>query len=258
MKQDWLSHCLDYSETPGDFRAGTRKIFRQVTLDFFDLEEDLSEEDAGYKKLKMSLLRKLYLHEESLISAVDQWNERAMKGKYGSVGFTCYNHILKPHSSESANKRASKMGPCLQSVIITLTGNKTAEVDVFYRTTELYKKFPADLVLLRDHMLSEFDFTDIPFARMTCHFANVSMNPSFVSVPMVLSKDPMYWLDRIKYGDMLYYLQCCKWLKILTQEEWISFKQTRNTSEALKRAMRPSDVERLRDYVLKELKDHGK
>lgn len=255
MKQDWLDHCLEYAETPGDFRAGTRKIFRNVSLSFFDLESDLQASDVGYKKLKMSLLKKLYIHEDSLSAAVEEWEERVPKRKYGSVGFHCYNHIKKPHSSEKRNKRSSNMGPCMQAVSLTITGDMVAEVDVFYRTTELFKKFPADLVMLRDMMLSRFDFTEIPFSRMTCHFANVSINPSFVTVPMVLWGDYMDWLDQIKHGDPSFYKQCIKWIGIMTREEFIKFKQTRNTAEAFHAHLRPSDRERLYEFTQRELKE---
>jgi hypothetical protein len=72
---------------------------------------------------------------------------------YGSVGFTTYNHFLK-NSPTKKSKRASVMGPCIQSVVITQHNKKQYSIDCFYRTTELLKKFPADLVFIRD-VLSE-------------------------------------------------------------------------------------------------------
>lgn len=252
MIEDWLQNCHSLARAPGDFYAGTRKIFRNHSISFDDLDSDLVASDAGYKKLKMSLLRKLYIHTESIESAVDQWSDRAAKGKYGSVGFTCYNHILKPHSSETANKRTSTMGPCLQSVILTVMPGRICEVDVFYRTTELFKKFPADLVLLRDDMLSRFNFSECPFTVMNCHFANVSVNPAFVSVPLTLVDDPLYWLEKVKVGDPKFYGQCLKWLDMLLGDEYIKFKQTRNTSEALKRSMPEKTQKKLKKYVKKE------
>lgn len=256
MKQAWLDACLEFSETPGDFNASSRKIFRNVEMHFYDLENDLQARDVGYKNLKMSLLRKLYIHEESLEAAVKEWSDRSLKGKYGSTGFHFFNHITKPHSGETRNKRASKMGPCLQSMCLTIHPKGHAEVDVFYRTTEVYKKFPADLVLIRDDILSKFDFTHVPFHRMTCHFANMSVNPMFITVPLTLWPDLLEWFNAVKRGDPNYHIRCCRSLRTLLKDpEDISFKQVRNTAQALQSAVRPSDLTYLRKYINKELKN---
>jgi hypothetical protein len=42
------------------------------------------------------------------------------------------------------------MGPCIQAVTLTWLSRTDVGLDVFYRTTEFYKKFPADLLLLTE------------------------------------------------------------------------------------------------------------
>jgi hypothetical protein len=42
-----------------------------------------------------------------------------------------------------------------------------------YRSTEVFKKFPADIVLLRDLLLPPFDFSGMEIT-VTCYFANMT------------------------------------------------------------------------------------
>jgi hypothetical protein len=216
MKQEWIRHVLKLSKREADIYAGCRKILMGVQLRFHDLwdeEDPLELKDAGYTKAKMSHLRRLYLHEESKAMAITLWNERRKKTSYGSVGFTCYNHLLKNDPTKKS-KRASVMGPCLQSVVITqLKGGKKARysIDVFYRTTELLKKFPADLVFLRDVLLEGFDFEGMEFEGLTCHFANVTVHPQYFVTAIPELEDPFKSLERIKKKDKYFYEWLIKW-----------------------------------------------
>ena len=156
MKKDWLRWSLSLSREPADFYSGARKILRNRTLTFTRVKDDLTIGDSGFTKMKMTLLRKGYIHEESIEAAIMLWERRKSQRKYGSVGFTCYNHFIKTDPNKKS-KRASVMGPCIQAVTLTLLNDGTTVVDVFYRTTEFFKKFPAD-TMIRDALEKTYPF----------------------------------------------------------------------------------------------------
>jgi hypothetical protein len=183
-----------------------------MTLHFSSLDDSLQLRDAGYTKSKLTMLTKHYLHEESRNVALQLWNKRKEQGKYGSVGFTTYAHFVKGGSIDAKrSKRASVFGPCIQSVVITLLTKKTYTIDVFYRTTELFKKFPADLILLRDVLLSPFDFKGLECRGVTAHFANVTIHPMYFVTIIPHLNDPLRIIDAIKRADGFFANWLVKW-----------------------------------------------
>lgn len=216
MKQEWVQFILRLSKRKADFYSGCRKILCNRVLVFDDLwdhKDPLILEDAGYTSAKMSHLKRLYLHEESRDMALKLWKMRREKTSYGSVSFTTYNHLLK-NNPEKKSKRASVMGPCIQAVTITqVKGGKNAQyfIDAFYRTTEILKKFPADLVFIRDVLLEEFDFTGMEFLGLRCHFANITVHPQYFVTVIPQLDDPIAELEAIKKKDKYFYEWIIKW-----------------------------------------------
>jgi hypothetical protein len=225
MKGEWINAVLRLSRAEADFYSGCRKILsnRRLTFnDLWDRKDPLTLADAGYTKAKMSHLTRLYLHEESRDMAMKLWIERRKKTSYGSVCFTCFNHLLKNDPTKKS-KRASVMGPCLQSVVITqVKGGKNAQyfVDVFYRTTEILKKFPADLVFIRDVLLKGFDFSSMEFLGLRCHFANITVHPMYFVTALPQLADPIDELKRIKKIDKYFFDWIVKWSARYLIEEY--------------------------------------
>jgi hypothetical protein len=212
MRRQWLGVCLDYAATPADFYSGARKILRNRSFSITSIRPDLTLADCGFTKSKLSMLRRLYLHEESRTAAAQLWGERLKRDKYGSVGFHCFNHTLKGGTIDGPrSKRASLMGPCIQSVSLTLMPDRTTSVDLFYRTTELFKKFPADLIFIRDELLSPFDFSRAPIKSLNFHFANVTCHPMYFVTILPLLEDPIAELEEIKSQDEYFYRWVIKW-----------------------------------------------
>lgn len=212
MKSDWVDISLELAAEPASFYSGARKILRNRTFTFKHIRPDLKMEDAGYTKSKMTMLKKNYLHEESIAVAIDLWTKRIGQRKYGSVSFTCFNHFVKGGSIDAKrSKRASVFGPCIQSVSLTYMNDHTTEVDVFYRTTELFKKFPADLVFIRDVLLAGFDFSTAPLTSITFHFANVTCHPMYFVTLIPLLDDPIGELDELKRVDKYFFDWIIKW-----------------------------------------------
>lgn len=207
MKQDWVDECLRLCRRKADFYCGGRKIIRGHVMTMEEIKDDLKIEDSGYTNYKMNKLTKDYFHPESHRVARELWEGRLKQRKYGSVGFTTYNHLIKSDPAKRS-KRASVMGPCIQSVCLTLLNNQQTSIDVFYRTTEILKKFPADLVFIRDVLLSgfEFDLESINF-----HFANVTVHPMYFVTILPLLKYPIDEMERIKAKDQYFYNWLVKW-----------------------------------------------
>lgn len=209
LKQEWLDYCVGFCAEPADLYSGCRKILRGRTMIFQTLDDSLQLADCGFTSHKMRYLMRAYMHEESLrVAAKDLWVRRRKQDKYGSVGVTCYNHFIK---SEKTSLRGSVMGPCIQSVVVTYLDKRHYAVDVFYRTTELLKKFPADLVFLRDVILPEFDFSGMTLDAVTCHFANVTIHPMYFATILPLLPDPVGALEQLKVQDPYFWGWVNKW-----------------------------------------------
>jgi len=212
MKREWVDLCLGLAATPAHFYSGARKILRNQHVTFGRPKTDLVMADAGYTKSKMTMLTKNYLHEESKAVAIDLWNKRLGQRKYGSVSFTTFNHFVKGGTIDAKrSKRASVFGPCIQSVAITYMPDHTAEVDVFYRTTELLKKFPADLVFFRDVLLAGFDFGTVPLKKLHFHFASVTVHPMYFVTVIPHLENPIEELDNIQAHDPHFWQWTIKW-----------------------------------------------
>ena len=213
--------------------------------------------DAGYTRSKMTMLTKNYLHDESKSVAIDLWEKRLGQRKYGSVSFTTFNHFVKGGSIDAKrSKRASVFGPCIQSVSLTWVNPKCAEVDVFYRTTEFFKKFPADLVFIRDVLLDGFRFDEVPLKAVNFHFANVTMHPMYFVTVLPLLDDPIEELEEIRSNDEFFFMWVVKWTaRYLCPEHHRGIQKfaqaMRVCDDARKRI--PSDV---MPKLIKYLNDH--
>lgn len=249
MKESWIKHALDCAATKADFYSGCRKILRTRVMKF-KLNGDLDIEDSGYTKSKLSMLRRGYLHVESRNVAKQLWERRLEQDKYGSVGFTTYNHFIK-NDPNKKSKRASVMGPCIQSITLTLLNDRKVAVDAFYRTTEIFKKFPADLVFIRDELLEGFN---VNASHITCYFANVTAHPMYFITMVPLIRDPIAELDTIKKADKYFYDWCVKWSARYICKEYS--RGIDKFAQALR--VRKDAFERIDKHKLKELQQYLK
>lgn len=254
MLDEWRAMCLAYASKQADFYSGARKILRTRRVTFENIQPDLKMADCGFTKSKSTMLRKLYLHEESRNVAVKLWEGRLARAKYGSVGFHCFNHAVKGGTLETKRaKRASVMGPCLQSVSITLVDKRTTAIDVFYRTTELFKKFPADLVFIRDELLAPFDFSTAPIASINFHFANVTVHPMYFVTVIPHIEDPLQAMAAIKSRDPYFHDWLVKWTARYICEEHhrgiAKFSQALRTQKDALERIPPQMLPDIADYL---------
>jgi hypothetical protein len=211
MKDQWLFYCDQLSKKPASLYSGCRKILRDIHLSF-NLDDSLQLSDAGYTSNKLRMLEKHYLHEESRAIAVKLWEKRCAQEKYGSVGFTTFAHFVKGGSIDAKrSKRASVFGPCIQSITLTWVNYEKVSIDVFYRTSELFKKFPADLVLIRDILLKPFDFSHAKEIELNVYFANLTIHPMYACVTFPHLKNPVKRLESLRQADNYFWKWTNKW-----------------------------------------------
>ena len=210
LRAQWLAACVSMAREPAEFYSGARKIHTGVTIQFGALDQSLRIEDAGFTKIKLGMLRRLYWDDEHAEAVAGLWRGRLERAKYGSVSASTYHHLTKA-DPEKRSKRASVMGPCLLGVAATLLSRDVVVVDAMYRTTELFKKFPADLVFIRDTVLPAIGIDAGAIARLRCHFANVTSHPMYAVTWLALIDEPIDALEGVKTADRKFYDWCIKW-----------------------------------------------
>lgn len=264
MKDRWIKLCKKLSATPADFYASCRKILRNESVCFQadQWRKDLTLEDIGYTNNKLNRLIKDYRHPESHNKAIELWNHFIKRGSYSSASFTTYNHLVKAGAT-SPSESVETRGPCLQSIVVSLLpykrGERKASIDVFYRTTEFFKKFPADLLLI-DGLLQPFDFSNTPIESIQMHFAGVTCHPMYVIVPAALADDPLEFFEDIKKGDRRFYRECVSWShKYLVSSRGImKFEQAKVVQRKALASLKKSDNLHLIEYIDKSYNKYCK
>lgn len=248
MKDKWIDTASQLMMSKAQLYVGPRKIIRGQRVTF-PLDDSLTMRDCGYTKAKTKMLTRHYLHKESHAAAVKMWHDytRARR-KYGSVGFTTYNHFVK------AGGRGGLMMPCIQSVTITWLNKNQYAVDVFYRMTEWLKKFPADLVFIRDVLLEPFDFSDMECTGITCHFANITMTAAYF-LTIAPHFDPIEVLEDLKRRDRYWYNWLIKWCAYYICKEHeakiLKFSQALRAQKDAYDRLDSRTIKRLQAYVRK-------
>jgi hypothetical protein len=253
LTNQWLNACLLLVGQPGDLYAAERKIFRSRSIRFESPTSDIDLLDIGYTKTKISMLKKLYLHQESYDKAIQMWDYFVERGKYSSTSFHCYNHLIKPGATSPLEK-VSTRGPCLQSVVISHLDKDHAEMDIFYRTTELFKKFPADLYFIYNNLIPGFNFKEVKLKSVNCHFANITLHPMYFLTAAALYDSPMEFYKALDKSDR-FSRYVMRWtLKYLDDDRGIlKFKQATVTRDRARSLLYPAETRRIiklaKDYL---------
>ncbi len=252
MRDRFIETAMSLAMQPANFVSGNRKILRDQKVTFSGLLDDFDISDCGFTRNKLTALKRLYYVEDSIAGCQMLWNRCLERRKYSSAGFHCYNHLVKGNV-EKKSIRASVMGPCIQSVVLTwLPGDKCA-IDIFYRTTEYFKKFPADLIFIRDMLLPQFNFEDCPIQGITFHFANVTIHPMYWVTLVPLMERPISVLRKLKETDPNFWDWIVKWTSRYICDEYYhgiaKFEQAKRVQLDATRRIDPDTLARLQRYV---------
>lgn len=144
--------------------ASNRKIIRNYGWRTV-LDDTLQLTDVGYaeKGNKITSLKRHYINEEAYGFAIKEWHSIVEKGKYNSTACHTYGHV----------KKNTKQTFCIQSMVFTLLEGEPS-IDIYYRTSELYKKFVADVIFVRDVVLPDFGLEGV---EVNFHFSNMTVHP---------------------------------------------------------------------------------
>lgn len=251
LLKDWQRLCYNLAKEPKVCTAGTRKILRGVnwTTEF---DDSLTLTHTGYQAklgLKINQLNYHYRNQESIDRAVEDYSDRIDKGTYGSVGVSMHGEQKKGYT---------KQGFCIQALTLTLVpqarGIRTTEVDVFYRTTEVVKKFGADLVFLRDEILPEFQLDAAPLSTVKFHFANLSVHPMFFTLLAVTDKRWEIHVKRIKKHDPSFYRSILRWShRCLIGKDREKYAQAMRVTRGLEDNLSKVRIQELTDFTDQEI-----
>jgi hypothetical protein len=155
-----------------------------------------------------------------------------------TVAFHCFGHYSKLAGKDG------EQGPCLNSVTVTSLPNGRVAVNVAYRSTEVIKKFPADLVFLRDVLLKPFGCID----SVTFDIVNVTVHPLYFLVLAAHLEDPVSELQELRQKDDRFHGA----LKRTTKD--LLCGGTTNANFAAAQRVKRFALERIDPKTLKELK----
>jgi hypothetical protein len=256
MREAWLKWVVELSCAQDDlFWSGARKVLfnRRFTFDTFD--DSIGIGELGFTKSKIRILQTKYFHPESFGAAMYLHEHNVRRRKYSSASFHCYNHYLKS-TYETRSSAGSVMGPCIQSVVLTLKPHeKRTAVDMFYRTTEALKKFPADLIWLNQNVFPLVPGQDkFPLVGVTIHFANITLHPMYLSVLLALCQDPIATLQLIRSRDPALWRHAGVWLSRYliggaASRSIESFAQSKRTADSAMTALAGKPLRDITNYL---------
>jgi len=191
MKDRWVELVTQLALRPDPDRmiSSGIKYFRDIAFSISGEEWNngfpVSLADLAYegRSTKMAQLSRNYLNKPSLEAARNKLIERTKKkADYSSVMV----------SMQAMDKDGRSQGHCLAYTIVThnpknyTTGKPEVFVDVYYRVTEVIKKFGADLIFLHDvvipQILVEPYFLPEDITKVTFHFSNIYFSPLFLPI----------------------------------------------------------------------------
>lgn len=243
MLDQWVDNCLELDLQRPNFILSNRRIFTSRKLTF-RFPCTIRLDDCGYTAKKINDLTKSYYHDESFLGALELWKSRG--DKPGSVSFSTMVETQKRHVGSS--RIASKIGPCLGVISVSRWPDGRLVVDGFWRSTELYKKFPADLIWL-DKLLKPFGIPD--GSLMNCYFANITLNAMYNAQLLVHLDNPVAHLKHLAKIDPQYHRNVCRNLRYyLIDDNGIkNFAQALRVRDFVKESIKPSVARHLVSYL---------
>ncbi len=236
----WLGLCEKLAFMPADYYSGVQKIIHHQSIEI--QVKKIGEIDYyGYseKGNKIKALRKHYLDEDSIQNAANQIQEIVRKNRYGSAGF----------SMRGDEKKWTKQDFCIQASVVTHVPGNELELTVFYRTTEVIKKFAADLVFIKEVVLPYFN--DVSY-NVNFYFNNVTVHPMFFPILLAHEPQPVEFLKSLKANDNKFFVGVGKWMQKYLFEgntSWVqNFSQARQIHQAMIELTSEQDLKDIKEY----------
>lgn len=160
----------------------------------------------GYErpKSKIQALHRMYLNRLEAARVRDMMKKREDQA-YSAITL----------STIAGEKDRRSMGHCIQNITLSLTPKRT-EVTVVYRSTELIKKFSADLAFIPMILECHLDLKRID--RVSFFFANAFLSGVFFPTLMCFV-DPIEWLEHLRVKEPQLFIVATRFLRRSVQTE---------------------------------------
>lgn len=89
---------------------------------------------------------------------------------------------------------------------------KQVAINLHYRTTEFFKKFPADCVFVHERLLPGFNLTGFEVQGITMFFDNLTIHPQYFTTIIPHLEDPIGELEKIRETDSYFHGWLIKWI----------------------------------------------
>jgi len=213
--------------------------------------------DLGYslKGSKMKQLKRDYYNPESVEQAKMAINLRTSnEQEVTSVGI-----------STIYGKKRNVQGHCIRSIVLNYFGRKVSpfnqskvSIDIFYRTTELLRKFGADLIFLREFLLPEIlkdtIWSEKLVSKVRFYFSSCFFSALFIPIYYQF-RNPEEFLEDLARGrgDVIFYRRCLFRTKAMLERNVDSYKfrSRKNMHELAESIMKKGLVDRksLEKYI---------
>lgn len=225
LAEHWADFVVDMVCSDGGYVCQLRKFMQGQTWvvpgEIWEKGECLSFEQLDYtERNKMRQLMRNYYNQESLTEAHDKLFSRLDGKKY---------QTSVAASTIGGAKRGDSQGHCMRSVVVThFTKSVSKEgefltVDIMYRSTELIKKFGADLIFLNKFLVPEIiKGIDIPIREVRFYFSNLFVSSLFLPI-LYYMKDPVQILEKIRSTDAEFFKRCVTQNRTFLQKEYGHF-----------------------------------
>ena len=162
-----------------DGNTGTNYYIKPMVLKCFSSNCDLNLGDFNYSLLKMRYLVNKYIDLEELKSFKNHLENCT------GTSLTYYFKLKKPKQGTTTDN-----GPCLLNIVLTRVSRKSKWTRCFinYRTTEINRRFGADLILF-----SKF-IEELPSC---CEINEIYMNlpKAYLNLRYLTTQVAIHWLD---------------------------------------------------------------
>jgi hypothetical protein len=263
MDKTLAQHWADFIEEmvcADGYTCQLRKFVQGQTWvipgDMWTEGKSLTFEQLDYtEKNKMAQLMRNYYNAESIAEANTKLLSRFDGKKY---------QTSVAASTVGGQKKGDSQGHCMRTVVVThftksVAGQDCITIDVMYRSTELIKKFGADLIYLQKHLIPKIiEGVPYPIKEVRFYFSNLFVSSLFLPI-LYYMKDPVKLLEKIRQADPEFYKRCFSQNRTFLEKEYghFSYRTRREMHHLALTLMEKGVIDRkaLTKYISKMGKD---
>lgn len=176
-------------------RTGTQKYVADQLLQL-SWEEllhlGIGYSDLNYTRAKGRMLERIYWSQAEEEAAVSKLNTRSKKA-HSSVSIQLRGGV----------KDSRAQGYCMQNMVITLTPD-LCTVDIYYRSTEVIRKFLADLIFFSEKFPRLFERIGRTPSVIRFKFANAYLSAMFSPIFLRYEKDREGFFEHLEVDPAFY------------------------------------------------------